>query len=178
MNDNKKYELLSDVVRLVKKYGPETFEDLSHVLADPKFIERVTEVLETTAKVARNARRIGKKRFDNSQRKDFRSSLVSVTLVETEKGALLTDLYDRLKSKEILPTLKEMQNFALDNGLPSLKATSREKAIIPFVKAFIPMSGQDARDYLKRIQPKASHDRRLEGWSDIIFKKKNEVKDD
>ena len=175
MNDNREFELLSALAMLIKKYGPETFEALAHDLANPNFIERFTEVLKTTAKVARDTRRTVKKRSDNSQKQDFRSSLVSIGLDEAEKGTLLMDLYDGLRSKALLPTLKEMQNFALDNGLPSLKATSREKAIIPFVKAFISMSVQYAREYIKRIQPKASHDRKLEGWSDIIFGKKNDV---
>jgi len=174
MNDNKEFELLSDLAKLIKKYGPITFEDLAHDLANPIFIERLTEILKTTAKVARDTRTV-KKHSDNFQRLDFRSSLVRLN--DTEKGVLLTDLYDRLRSKELLPTLKEMQNFALDNGLSFIKATSREKAIIPFVKQFIPMLVQDAREYIKRIQPKAFHDEKLEGWSDIIFGKKNIISD-
>jgi hypothetical protein len=96
---------------------------------------------------------------------------------DSEKGTLLMNLYDGLRSEALLPTLKDMQNFALDNGLPFLRATSREKAIIPFVKAFIPMSFQEARDYITRIQPTASSDGRLEGWSNIIFGNKNEESD-
>lgn len=176
MKEDREFELLSDLARLIKKYGPETFEGLAHDLANPSFVEKFTEVLNKMAKVAHNTRRTAKKQpSGNLQRQDFRLSLVSIGLNETEKGALLMNLYDGLRSKALLPTLKEMQNFALDNGLPSLRANSREKAIIPFVKAFIPMSVQNARECIMRIQPIASHDRKLDGWSDIIFGKKNEV---
>jgi len=169
MNDNKEFELLSDLAKLIRKYGPDTFEGLAHALSKPDFIDSFTEVLRTAAKFDRNTRRTAVKRSSNYNRIDFRSSLERIAMDETEKGKLLIDLYDGLQSKTLLPTLKEMQNFALDNGLPPVKATSRAKAIVPFIKAFLPMPVQDLREYVKRIQSNAPQERGLEGWSDIIF---------
>jgi hypothetical protein len=170
MKDNKEFELLSDLAKLIKKYGPETFEDLSRELVNPNFIERFAEVLKTTASVGRSTRRKARKSSNNSRKLDFRSSLFGLGLDGAEKGALLMDLYDGLKAKTILPTLREMQSFVSDNGLPSIKSTSREKALVPFVKAFISMPIEEVREYLKRIQPtSSSDDGSLEGWSNIIF---------
>ena len=170
MKDNKEFELLSDLAKLIKKYGPETFEDLAQALVNPNFIEQFAEVLKTTARVARTTRRKTRKSSGNSRKQDFRSSLFSLGLDGAEKGALLMDLYDGLKAKTILPTLRQMQSFVSDNGLPSIKSTSREKALVPFVKAFVPIPIEEVREYLKRIQPiSSSGDRSLEGWSNIIF---------
>jgi hypothetical protein len=170
MKDNKEFELLSDLAKLIKKYGPQTFEDLAQALVNPSFIERFAEVIKTTASVARSTRRKVRKSSGNSRKLDFRSSLFSLGMDGAEKGALLMDLYDGLKAKTLLPTLREMQSFVSDNGLPAIKATSREKALVPFVKAFFPMPIEEVREYLKRIQPASnSEDRSLEGWSNIIF---------
>jgi hypothetical protein len=85
---------------------------------------------------------------------------------------LLIELYDGLKNQSILPTLREMKNFVADNGLPPVKSTSREKALIPFVQTFLKMPVEEVRECLKRIQPtRSSGDRTLEGWSKIIFRK-------
>jgi hypothetical protein len=173
MKDNKKYELLSDLVKLIEKYGLDTFKDLSSEIFNYSFSERYRDRLKSRGKIDRNILTKDNKRSSNIQRIDFRSTLSSIAIIETEKGMLLLDLYDGLKSKALLPTLKEMQSFVLDNGLPLLKATSRDKAIIPFVKAFIPMPFLKAREYIERIQPKASLDKRLEGWSNIILGDKN-----
>jgi hypothetical protein len=170
MKDNKEFELLSDLAKLITKYGPETFEDLAQALVDPDFIERFAHVINTTASVGRTTRRKVRKSSANSRKLDFRSSLLSLGLDETEKSALLTDLYDGLKAKDLLPTLREMQSFVSDNGLPSIKSTSREKALVPFIKAFIPMPIEEVREYLRRIPPtSSSNNRSLEGWSNIIF---------
>lgn len=173
MKDNKEFELLSDLARLIKKYGSQAFEDLAQDLSNPKFIDAFAEVLRTTARINRATQQRLKKP-DNSPKLDFRSSLFILGLDGAEKGALLMDLYDGLKSKTFLPTLREMQSFVLDNGLPSLKSTSREKALVPFVKAFLPMPIEDVREYLKKIQSTVSDDGDLEGWSNIIFGNKNQ----
>src|SRR2546428_4481408 len=109
MKDNKEFELLSDLAKLIKKYGPETFEDLAQAFVNPNFIERFADVLKTTASVGRNTRRKVRKNSRNSRNPDFRSSLLRLGLDETEKGALLMDLYDGLKATDLLPTLREMQ---------------------------------------------------------------------
>lgn len=170
MNNKKEFDLLCDLARLLKKYGPEPFEGLASEISNPEFAERFVEVLRTTATVFRRLPRAERKSRIRSSGNDFRSTLTSVEKSNAEKGALLIQLYDGLTTKSLLPTLREMKNFALDNGLPPLKSTSHEKAIIPFVKTFLQMPLEDIRDYLRRIQPSpSSDDRSLEGWSRIIF---------
>lgn len=170
MNNKKEFALLCDFAKLLQKYGPETFEGLANEMSNPEFAERFLEVLKTTAKVYRRLPKAGRKSRFHSPGIDFRSTLTSVQKSDAERGALLIQLYDGLTTKSLLPTLREMKNFALDNGLPPLKSTSHEKAIIPFVKTFLQMPVEDIRDYLRRIQPSpSSDDRSLEGWSNIIF---------
>lgn len=169
MINRREFDLLTDLSKLVKKYGPQTFDDLAQQLANPHFMETFLYLLKTTAFAYRSTRS-PKKSSAQSKRSDFRASLINVSKAEGEKGALLTNLYDALKAKAVLPTLREMQSFALDNGLDPVTTTSRDKAIVPFVKKFLGMPIEEVRFYLSRIRPtQASDDRSLEGWSNIIF---------
>ena len=170
MTTHREFDLLSDLSKLLKKYGPQTFDNLAQQLANPQFMDMFRYVLRTTANMYRSTRSPNKSSA-RSKRSDFRSSLINVSSrAEAEKGALLTDLYDALKAKAVLPTLREMQSFALDNGLDPVTTTSRDKAVVPFVKKFLDMPIEEVRSYLSRIrQTQASDDRSLEGWSNIIF---------
>jgi hypothetical protein len=166
MNDNREFDLLADLAKLNKKYGSQAFEDLAERLKDPYFLKRFEEILDSTARLSRTSRPL-KKRRSKTQTQDFRTSLVS--LAQAEKRALLIDLFDGLKARAFLPTLREMQNFAFENNLPPVKTTSRERAVVPFVKVLMSMPIEDVRHYVKRIQSTSTDTRGLEGWSDIIF---------
>jgi hypothetical protein len=50
MNNNKELDLLTDLAKLMKKYGPATFETLGEQITDPKFTRVLVDVLSTTAK--------------------------------------------------------------------------------------------------------------------------------
>lgn len=169
MNNKKEFNLLSDLAKLINKYGPEVFEGLALELSNPTFMDQLVEILRKSATVGRRSpkRRKGPRSPSSI---DFRSTLTRVDRVEAERAALLTELYDALRTKSVLPTLRAMKDFALDNGLPPIKATSRDKALTPFVRSFLRMPAQEVREYLRRIQPSpSSDDRTLEGWSKIIF---------
>jgi hypothetical protein len=169
MNNNKEFDLLSDLAKLIKKYGPETFETLGEQIANPMFTRVLADILSITAKTYRATHKAKSRPRSKSRKGDFLSSLEKS---DPEKSVLLIELYDNLKNQSILPTLRELKDFAADNGLPPVKATSREKALIPFVRTFLKMPVKEVRQCLRRIKPtRSSGDRTLEGWSKIIFGK-------
>lgn len=171
--NNKEFDLLSDLAKLIKKYGPETFETLGEQIANPKFTIVLADLLSVTAKTYRTAPKAKSRPQSKLRKGDFLSSLEKS---DPEKSALLIELYDGLKNQSILPTLRDLKAFATDNGLPPVKSTSREKALIPFVRTFLKMPVEEVKECLRRIQPtRSSGDRTLEGWSKIIFGK--DVKD-
>lgn len=173
MSNKPEFELLAEIAKLLKKYGPEAFEMLSRNLSSPDFSGRLISILSTTARVARTVRRneiggIEHKGFS----KDFRTSLVALEKTEPEKSALLTKLYDDMKAKTVLPTLRNIFAFASDNGLPSITATARDKAIVPFLKTLMPLPLLELKSKLSSIKPvPVKDDRSLEGWSNIILDK-------
>jgi hypothetical protein len=168
MKNNREFDLLTDLARLMKKYGPTTFETLAERMTDPSFTKVFADVLNTTAKTHRTLAKTAKSK---SRSKSANGAfLSSVNRSDAEKYALLRDLYDDLKNKTVLPTLREMKSFAADNGLPPIKSKSREQALMPFVRTFLKMPLEEVREHLRRISPaRTAGDRTLEGWSQIIF---------
>ena len=165
--NRKEMDLLSDVAKLIHKYGPEAFVSLSAEIGNPKFTKALAEILTETANSYRTLPRPKRKSRTSVGKADLRTSLDQL---EAERYALLIDFYDALKNHAVLPTLRDMKTFSADNGLPPIKAKSREQALIPFVRTFIKMPIEEVREHLRRIRPNAPpDDRTLEGWSNIIF---------
>jgi len=174
MSNDKKYDLLLDLAKLIKKYGFAAFNDLSADLSSPSFKNNFSELL---FKIAKTAEETGFKKSKPAKRKQvprsFRSSLLQIQEEQPEKGKLLLKLFDDLSSKKYLPTLRDIKNFIDDNGLQALNVKSRKNAIIPFVKQFIALETSDIEKIINDIRPfTESDDRSLGGWSDIILKRK------
>ena len=177
MNDKKEFDLLTDLAKLIKKYGPEVFDNLAIEISKPEFSQHLAQILSTISKASRSVQTGNRQTETKQSRTNFRSSLLELETLDSEKGVILSQLYDGLITKTFLPTWKDMKIFVADNGLPSLKATSRDKAIIPFVKMFIPMPLEQVKLHLQKIQPVSSNDdRSLEGWSNIIFGREGQNK--
>lgn len=177
MSGKNELDLLVELVKLVRKYGPETFESLAAQISMPEFTQRLADLLSTTAKASRAARPSEGHFESRRPRRNFRSSLLELEKSEPEKAAILIRLYDGLMAKTFLPTLRELKAFASDNGLPPPKATARDKAIVPLIKTLLPMSLEELKTRLQGLQPILDNDdRSLEGWSNIILSRERQSK--
>ncbi len=173
MSEKKELELLIDIAKLLKKYGPETFESLAKNLILPDFSERLASVLSRAAKIAESVpskelKAVKKK----TPKKDFRSSLVELDKTDPEKSGLLLSFYDNMIEKKFLPTLRNIHTFLSDMGFQPPKAKSREKAIVPLVKMLSTLSIDELIECLNDVKAVSRQDdRSLEGWSNIILDK-------
>lgn len=177
MKAKSEIHLLTEIVKLLKRYGPETFERLAGEITSPQFSEQLGSILSRVAK-AGQAAQIGRseqkkqtKPVDSEQfHSGLRSSLMQLRTTEPEKSVLLTRFYDSLVARTVLPTLREIRDFAADAGLPRLKATARDKAIGPLVKGLMGLPVDELRDKLASLKPVSREDdRSLEGWTNIIL---------
>ena len=180
MSDRPEFELLIEIAKLFGKYGPETFESLSEKLSTPEFSERLSSVLSVVAKKGRTVRPQETELTEQTRSpKDFRSSLVAAKKTDPEKSELLVNFYDGLTAKTFLPTLRDIQAFVSDTGSPPLKASTRDKAIIPLVKVLLPLPLEELKTRLSVVKSVPSQDdRSLEGWSNIILDKGRRTKQD
>lgn len=173
MTDKPELELLVEIAKLLRKYGPQAFEDLSSALSSPEFSRCLASVLSGTARQARSLRPEGYDASDRKQRsRDFRSSLVSLEEIDPEKSELLVKFYDDLMAQTVLPSLRDIRAFASDAGLPPAKATARNKAMVPLLKTLLHLSTDELRSKLSAVKRvSTTDDRSLEGWSSIILNK-------
>ena len=176
MSEQREYDLLIDIAKQIKKYGPETFENLASQISNPESTQQLADILQQAAKTARNSG-INKGQSKALSRRDFRASLIELEKSDPERGEILIQFYDGLIARTFLPTLMEIRNFVSDNGLPPIKAKSRDKAIIPFTKVFLNMPLKEVKSHLQKLGPSShQNDRSLEGWSNIIFGKEEKQK--
>ncbi len=172
MTDRNEFDLLVEIAKLVRKYGPETFERLATQISKPEFAQRLSDIVLVMATSSRTAQKNKGQLAVKQPQGNFRSELIELKKSDEEKGELLLRLYDCLMEKTLLPTLRDMKAFASDNGLPLPKATARDKAIIPLIKALLTLPLGELKTRLQRLRPSSdSNDRGLEGWSNIILGK-------
>jgi hypothetical protein len=207
VTDKLDYELLIELSKLLKKYHPELSKSLAENLSSPEFIERLVSVLYPAAKIPQtsiaqeNKPEAGKQSLKNSRsslrkgaktgrKKNYQSTsgnrtqksshpsfLVNLEKTEPEKAVLLIKFYDKLMDKTCLPTLANIRTFASKIGVQPIKSTSRSKAILPLVKALLPLSLEELKTKLDTVMPGLTQDdRSLEGWANIILDKEHRSK--
>ena len=171
MNESRYTDLLADVARLLAKYGPEPFEELAGHFRDERFLNDLLVLLETSAHAGRRSTRpLGRKRKDQRESKGLGKLLKQCEAEDPDKARALEKVYESLMSKRLLPTLRQIRDFAKDNGLPPIKATSRDKAIIPLVRGMVSMPFERIVSVLERDSHfEEKGDRTLEGWTNVIL---------
>ncbi len=173
MNEGREFDLLVDLSKLLKKYGPEVFDQLAKQLSAPEFVDRLTNLLSEAARAAQavSASRAHTPQKQTSQ-KELRASLVALGKVEPEKGSLLLRLYDEFMAKSTLPTAQDLRNFAARAGLDSLELRSRPQAIVALLEALRGRSLEELTALVADLNTTGAHnDRSLENWTRIILDK-------
>lgn len=180
INDSKQFELLEEIAKLLKRYGKETFYELATILRDPNLSNQVADSLENIANRPFKKKRTQKRLSAAEERIKFRETLVDLGKSEPEKSKILLSLLDSLHNKTILPSLRGLNDFISDHGLPIPKAKSRGKVIISFVKNCknLPLNDLQQLNFPDdQQQTRDNSDRSLEGWGKVILDRKTK-KDD
>lgn len=161
MIGEKEYALMLDLAKLLKKYGPETFESLAGLISSPEFTEKFSAVLVSTAKSGR---------ADVSRRKSSTKGLSRLKNVEPEKYEIIQSFIAEFKAGRILPSLKEVNRFVAENNLPEIKAESRSRVISPLAHSLLELSPEDLRKILADLLKQGKSDSSLSQWGEIITK--------
>ncbi|MFC1904532.1 hypothetical protein ACFLXT_02030 [Chloroflexota bacterium] len=169
MNTNRELDLLVDIAKLLKKYGPEPFELLEKLIRSTDMTQNLSQILNDSAKVASSFPRI--KRNIRQERPSVPKSLTALQKIDPDKYLLLLELYERLISKTTLRSLKDVKDFALDHGLMEVRAKTRHDAISPLIGQLTLLPNERLKTIMEAIQKPESADRSLKGWSNIILDK-------
>jgi hypothetical protein len=173
MNEGRAFDLLVDLSKLLKKYGPEVFDQLAEQLSAPDFAAHLSGLLTGAARVARTVpeTRSASPRKQSSQR-EFRSSLVSLGEADPERGAILVRLYDELMAKTVLPTRQDLQSFAARLSLAPLEIRSRPQAVAVLLERLRERPLEELTALIANLSTAGGqNDRSLESWTRIILDK-------
>ena len=168
-------ELLADIACLLKKYGVEPFEALADKFKEGRLLDDLFRIIDASAKTGRRSSgTLGTKISPRKKKNGIAELLQRVEKIDTEKANILRQFHQNLVTKMILPTLRDMRHFAEDSGLQPIKATGRDKAILPLLRALeaVPV---DRISYMVSEVPQfeAKGGRTLEGWTEVILGDRN-----
>lgn len=166
MKNNNPADLLVDLAKLLKKHGPERFASLASLVGTPDFNLHLVEALNTIASVGRTS---GSAKHARKATVDLRSEFLELCTTDPKRGEVLLALYDGLKGKTFLSSLRDLRSFAGDRELLEIKATSRDKAVAPLVRKLAQLPTPVLESYLDELQSSSIPSRGLEGWSNIIL---------
>lgn len=176
MINKKEYDLLIDLSKLLKKFGPEIFLSLSDKFSNPEIFNSISTILYTTAKNKPNVTAIKKKK-KKTIGIQIEELLERNKELEPDKYNLLTNFYNRFISKTVLPNIKDIKAFVVNNKIPFPEIKSRDRAALNLIE-YLSKLPSDKIKNLTDIKLKPStinknedSDRSLQGWTDIILKK-------
>ncbi len=174
MRTQRELDLLVDLAKLLKKYGPETFESLAESISSPEMTQHLTRTLTQVAKIGRTIPKT-KRETGLKQEPSVPRSLITLKSAELEKYQLLMNFYTDLTAKTVLPSLRDIKEFAIDCGLPEVRAKSRQKAISPLISSLFKFSNEQLIAKIQSLKKYDTGDRSLEGWSNIILNRQRRL---
>ena len=170
MNDQQELKLLTDLIKLMTKYGPDSFDALSKKLASPEFTKNLSNIL---INISKNKDYIQMKKR-NTQSKGMRNipkALIVSKDKDHEKYELLSKFYNRLVAGEVLPSLREIKDFASNLGLKEIREKSRQKSVNILINLLAELPNEQIKLKISSLPKYSGSDRSLQGWSDIILNK-------
>jgi len=170
MITQRELDLLVDLAKLLKKHGPEPFESLVASISSPEITQQISSIL---TQIANTGRTIPKTKRRTSQKKEpsVPRSLTALKSVDLEKYQLLIVFYNDLIAKKILPSLRDIKDFAIHIGLGEIRANSRQRALSPLINSLTKLQNKQLIEKIQSLKRYDISDRSLEGWSNIILHK-------
>jgi len=171
MINDKELKLLMGLLREVDKHGLDTFHSLKGKLQDSKSLDFnfITDAIAL------------RRKSKASPRVDYNVKIDKVLEnITEEKNYVFNQLTVALKSKSVIKNMVEFTSFLNLHGIQTKKLSSWNEGIFKLVKEC------ESRDinYIDNVYDSYNHfetsyidDRSLDGWSDIILKKKNDNSD-
>ncbi len=175
MREDRALLLMADFAGIIKKHGSTALSDLTELLKDENRIDQLISLLEIGTSATGAAKRSSRRKTveHKAGKTSKRRVQEDFDLEDSPKRELATALYEGLASKRMLPALNDIRSFTRDNGLAPVIASSRDKALKPFVRDVISRSAEEIEIILKQLHTFSPGlaDRSLEGWASVILDK-------
>lgn len=174
MNEKHELDLLIDLAKLIKKHGPEAFEALATTIFSPEKSQLISNLLTQSANIGR-ASEESRKGKSTRKARSIKDLIYSIRESEPQKYNILLKFHDDYLSKAILPTLRDVKEFAQECGFTEIRGNSRKNFLGPLIKELIKMPEDELKSILNILIKYEKADRSLEGWSDLILGKERKA---
>ena len=160
---------VEELIRVVRRYGPEPLFRLALVIRDPASAKRLADTLELAiSKVPPKATASAKARSKDS-------SVGTKMLNELRKSnpqmhPIVAEMRSYLVSGKVLPSMCDLREFSSLHNLSIGKASSRRAAIVPLLRSIAQRSEAEASELLRLMVGRRDDDRSLQAWRHVIVR--------
>lgn len=158
--------LLEDLVKLLKKHGPESFEALAAMVDSPEFVSAFATILRTVAAQGRSSGSESPKKGNKQQRQA--SLLERVEDDDPDKYAALSELRGLLMNPGTVPHLRDLHDLGDRLGVGLRATRSRKDAADALIRQLATQSLEEIKRLNSRLLSEAPGGA-LSDWSDIIL---------
>jgi len=152
-------KLLADLARLVGRYQPEDWVALSHLVADRDAQKRLADVLDVLAEAsARNQPR--RKSHEAAASTNLRARLTQMGEAEPGRAEVLTQLWTKLRARELLADMPSLRAFSQAVGMKALNSKRRDQAVSEIIEYLLIVPDESLEAALRHSTVNA--DRRLD----------------
>lgn len=157
-------ELVVDLARLLRKYGPDEFIRVAQLVRSAEFADALAQLLTTFAFVGRA----------ESGRRPERGAKTVENVIENlrqrdpERHALLTDIWRRLQEDPTV-TLRDLDSLYRLAAVEPSRSRSRQRAAVGLLRALAEKPTDDVRRIAEALPRRDSRPGGLMGWADIIL---------
>jgi hypothetical protein len=177
MKNQREIDLLIDIAKLLRKYGPESFVSLAKTISSPEMVQYVTTILTQVVSITRTIPKT-KRDFRPKEIISEPASLTALKITEPEKYQLLKNFYNDLIGKRVLLTTKDIKEFGVECGFPEIHTKSRKQAISLLIDLLIKLPVEIIMAKIQLVNKYDSGERSLEGWSNIILNRERNSSED
>lgn len=160
-------DLLMDLALLVRKYGPEEFQEVARLLKNRELTKTLVKILEELAAQSLRPRRHaeGKPKLRMDAIEVIRQRLKD----EPAMAAGLQEIETELRAGRVLPRLKDIKDFASSIDVV-IRGRQRKEALNSLWASMTTLSDSALQRAISELRTfDSSRTSSLEGWSEIIL---------
>lgn len=168
MNQSRSLDLLIELVRLLKKYGPDEFRSLAELLRNPVCAGELADTLRAVADNVNGAPQAKPAKSPPSERTGVMGRIHRLSETAPEKAAHLRAILESLSSTDGIST-SAIREYAVRAGLPALPVGGRRKVVAGLIDTLFEMDLPALEAHARTLVTASTATRHLEGWSRIIL---------
>jgi hypothetical protein len=166
-------ELLLDLVKLLRKYGPDELEAAARLTESRDFAEQIARVLRTTASAGRSLEkaepRPSKGAAPRAASEDLEKVIGELAGSDPEKLRLLGRARDVLARGGALPPPSSTRAFAHVVGASPLAGRTRFDVAVSLLQSLTQLPVDELESAVRKLEAPPERGSTLRGWAGIIL---------